>query len=331
MTKKTDWNELLYHANDGDTILLAAGHLVYREMFDKECPHSELPNQFVLSDWLAIVLAKETYICPVLIRTMEAKTATWCIRWNGDVKEIAGRTTNRSNPLDLADIHRLWRRKWQALDAANVKDTDDEGRPGHPIMAFLRKWYDRSRGLGESHLYASNERFVQSYNPVAFIGQGVFRRKKEVSMPLKDALLPVARVDGEIMATQDPFSDTPLFESFYAPIPDARKAPFRKTLFDDPDCDQVVHTSNVILATLSNYSLTNPKNNAHLRTDIYKIAAFTFLFPHRVNIPFSDARRIIVGDKSNTQRNRRVNQAIDVLKGIQFLVTHKSVPITPPP
>ena len=119
-------------------------------------------------------------------------------------------------------------------------------------------------------------------------------------MPLKDALLPVARVDGEIMATQDPFSDTPLFESFYAPIPGARKAPFRKTLFDDPDCDQVVHTSNVILATLSNYSLTNPKNNAHLRTDIYKIAAFTFLFPYWVNIPFSDARRIIVGEKSNT-------------------------------
>ncbi len=331
MTQNTmDWNELLFNAQDSDTILTASGHLVYLELFDKECPQSESPNNIILAAWLQDIVRRDTFICPVLGRTLNSQTAHWCVRLNGETEEVGARRTQRSKVVGIADIHAKWRTQWEEWEEDNIKEAD-EVPPGHPIMALLRKWYDRSRGLDESKLYVSKDRFVQGFTPVAFVGQGVFRRKNEVSVSLRESLLPVARVDGEPIATKDPFSDGQQ-KCFYTPMPSVhQKKPYRNTLFDlDEENGIEVKASNVILGTLANQSLQAPKN-AHLRTDIYKIGAFCFLFPHRVNISFTDAKRIIMGHKSRKQlQKERVNQAINVLKGIQFLVHHQNVPISVP-
>ncbi len=322
-----DWSDLLYNAADSTTIIQASGHLVYQELFGKDCPQSEIPNSIVLGDWLQDIIRRETYICPVLAGTLDSQAAHWCLRKNGEIEEIAARRTPRSKPMGITEIHARWRTKWDNWEEDDIKDADED-TPGHPVMALLRKWYDRSRGLDESKLYVSKDHFVQGFTPVTFVGQGVFRRKNEVSVSLRDSLLPVARVDGEIMATKDPFSQ----KCFYTPMPPVhQKKPYRNTLFDLEEESRVeVKASNVILGTLANQSLQAPKN-AHLRTDIYKIGAFCFLFPHRVNISFSDAKRIIMGHKSRKQlQKERVNQAINVLKGIQFLVHHQNVPISVP-
>lgn len=321
-----DWHEELYTASHSINIVQAAGHLAYRQVHGKPCPVSELPTVDVLVSWIR---EKGAWPSSSLAKSLGVAHANW---WIGEIKGseyICALLDDPALKPGIPFIHQQWREQWDSWNRGKGDTGGDS--PAHPVIALIRKWLDRSRDLKESLIFVSGPArgtaLTQNFSPIPLVGQAVLREDHELeqSTSLEEALLPVAKVDGEVVAAQDHLAE-PNLKWFYRPEFKTPKTPYRNSLFQDRDTEVVA--SNVILASLSNYPLNNPKR-VFLRSDIYKIGAFIFLFPHRVRLPFRDASKLVMG-KTRDRRNLRVNEAIDVLSKINFIYTHRKVPINVP-